>query len=143
VSYATPDQFAALTAHMYSLDLPDDIGALLQRASADLDSYLSWPMPDLDTVPPAPLDRINVGVLTLWQRDCLVRACCAQAAYRRVVGEDDFVEGKPRLTNFGGLQLATTAPDPIGPSALVCLAGAGLLLNRTGCAPPDEPPAAA
>ncbi len=112
MSYASAERFAAQTAHL-DLDTPDDIPALLQRASADLDSYLQWPMPpdpDPDADPPAVADRIDTAKLTWWARDCLARAWCAQAAYRCEIGEDSLVEGKPRTATCSGRCRPTRIP---------------------------------
>ena len=60
-----------------------------------------------------------------------------QACHRLEVGEDALVEGKPQMIALAGLSFAREGPDPVSPSAIVCLSGAGLLLHRSGTAPPD------
>ena len=135
-AYADAALFTSLTGHL-QLDRPDDIDQLLARSSDDIDSYLSWP------APVAAGRRIDVSTLTEFQQDCLARACCMQAAYRVTVDEtDDLIVGRPRLTALpGGIAVAPTAPDLLGPQTLVLLQGAGLL-KRSGCAapPPPDPP---
>lgn len=132
MSYATPDQFTAATGHL-SLDVPEDLTGLLERASRDIDAFLAWPAAVAAGL------RIDVTALTPFQADVLAQACARQAAYRCEIGEDDLVEGAPRLTAApGGLAFATTAPDRIGVDVLVLLQGAGLL-RRSGCAPPPPP----
>ena len=115
-SYATTDEFAAATAHL-DLDLPDDIGALLDRASEDLDGYLRFPIPeDPDGDGDLPVRRIPEAALTRWERRILSRACVLQAAYRVTVGEEDIVEGKNRvLSAVGGeLRRGRAGPDRPG-----------------------------
>jgi hypothetical protein len=138
-AYATADLFASLTAHL-DLDVPDDVDGLLERASRDLDAYLSWPAPLAAGL------RIDPAALTAFQADVLQQACVRQAAYRLEVGEEDLVEGMPRVLNSGpgGISFSTLPPEPIGRDVLVLLAGAGLL-KRSGTAPPPpdaEPPVA-
>jgi hypothetical protein len=158
VSYASREQWEAWSAHIDSASDAGDVQALLDRATADLDAWLCWPMPpdpdplptplsDLPPVGPvvlAPVGRIDPASLTWWQRDCLAKACVLQALYRLEVDESSLIEGRPQVQSVGGLLTFDRAgPDPISPAAITALAGAGLLVHRTGCAPPDAGPRAA
>jgi len=133
-AYCSSADFALLAGHL-DLDVPDDVDALCERASRDLDAWLCWPPPLLT----AGL-RIDVTLLTAFQVDCLVRATVAQSAYRLVVDEEAMIEGAPKVTGVtGGLTFSPTAPDLISRAALTLLAGASLLNYRTGTASPPPP----
>ena len=123
-AYCTADEFAAFTAHL-SLDVPADVGALLDRAAHDVDAFLGL------AVAPGGGDRIDVGALSVGQRGALIEATAEQAAFRLILGEEDAVEGAPRILGAGGLAFAPSAPDMLGPQPRRILAGAGLL-RHTG-----------
>jgi len=149
-AYASAALYGTLTSHL-GLPVPADetvttivngqpvattisgVDALLQRAAADIDAYLSWPPP----VAAGP--RIDPTALSSFQLDVLSRACVMQAAYRLLVDETDMAEGTPRVLNIGVVSFAQVAPDPVGPDVKVLLQGAGLLKRSGTAAPPPEP----
>jgi hypothetical protein len=143
VSYATADQLRAVAVTM-SDDLTSDyineqLDAILERASQDLDGWLCWPIPDPDSavVPPC---RIDLSTLSAWEVWVLQTACVQQALYRLGRDEVDLLEGPPDLLSAGGVSFAAQAPPLVGPMALLALAGAtNLQRYRTGCAAPPVP----
>ena len=147
MSYATVSDFRAWTAHLSDVldDLDDDaVQGLLDRAAADLDGFLHWPPPLPDPLDEQPLPgpgRIRAE-LTPWETWCLRRANVAQAAYRLIVVEEDLAEGTPRVTAVpGGVTFAATAPDRLGPEALVAIAGVGVLWTyKSGTVAPEPEP---
>ena len=143
MSYASISEFNLGMAHLLAdLDVPEDLQGLLDRASADLDSFLRWPLPeDPPEGEPLPTTRIPDSALTLWERRCLTQAAIAQAAYRLIQGEDEIAEGRSRVLSVsGGTSITFDAGpvDPIAPSARHALSAAPKLTQyATGIASPD------
>lgn len=114
----------------------EDLDALLERASIDLDSYLRWPLPgpDDDVTPPL---RIDTSKLTAWELWALQRACCAQSLYRAELNED---MEPSLLTSAPLISFSPRPPDLVGTQATVVLSGcASLHVYRHGLGVPDEP----
>jgi hypothetical protein len=135
-AYATPAQLRAYGK--FVLDelaqwVDDDVcQAILDRASADVDAYLQWPVPD-DTSNVQPPGRIDLTQLSGWETWCLGNACVNQAMYRLSRSEQDLLEGPPDLVSAGGSTFATTAPPPVGAMTILALTGCpSLHVYRTG-----------
>jgi hypothetical protein len=115
----------------------EDLDALLERASIDLDSYLRWPLPGPDD-PVVPPLRIDVATLSTWEVWALQRACVSQAIYRAELQED--LEPS-LLTSAPLVSFSPRPPDLVGTQALTVLSGCpSLHVYRHGLGTPDEPP---
>jgi hypothetical protein len=151
VSYATPDQFTAWTSHLTDLDVPDVTGEdpvqtlqnLLDRASADIDAALCWPLPPDPPDPDDPLlnMRIPASGLSRYEQQALARANVAQAVYRCERGDDELAFGQPDIVSVSGIAFAQVKPEPIGGETFLALSGApALWWYRSGTVTPDPPP---
>lgn len=155
-SYCTVDQFTRWTSHIADqLDIPEDVQALLDRASADIDAHLCVPLPP-DPPPPAdpddpleplPSTRLDPAKLSRWEAWVLSKACAEQSVYRLIQGEDEIAEGTSRIASIGGGGQSVTFSrdklDLLGPQTFVSLVSAPNLWKfRTGTVPPDDPAAA-
>jgi hypothetical protein len=144
--YASAGQLRA-TAITMDDDLTDDytdemLDALLERASADLDGWLCWPVPG-DDDPAVPPCRIDVGSLSKWESWTLQTATIWQAQYRLARDEIDLLSGPPDLVAAGGLSFASQAPPLIGGMTQLVLSGCPTLhVHRHGLGV-EEPTGAA
>jgi len=105
-AYATIEDYTEYTGGAAPTEASDEEAALLRalaRASSQVDRVITW-AGDRDETNHL---RINLedANLTDWDRVCLVRATCAQAEYRLVMGEEFFL---------GGQHTETTTPDGWG-----------------------------
>jgi hypothetical protein len=140
MAYASPEQFTAQTTGL-DLDLPDDIPSLLDRASADIDQHLRLPIPLVAVGVDPPTTRLDPATLDGWTAWSLMRATCAQAAYRVIVDEESLLEGPPTVLTVGVVAFSREAPALICSSALVALAGCvSLWKGASGTVPPPPVP---
>lgn len=124
MAYATVEQFHELTAFNEEVIAADaEIEHVLDRASRDLDAYLAWPAPLNDVL------RIEVGLLTPYQRACLARATVEQATYRLMRGEAEMAVDQDGVASVEGIGFASQPPPRIAPQAQEALADAGLFLR--------------
>jgi hypothetical protein len=123
-AYATVDQLKLWGA--YALNElsgcpadDDDLLAVLERSSLDIDGFLRWPLPtdDDDIEPPL---RIPVARFSAWEQSVIARACVYQCLYRLELGED---LDASQITTAPNVTFTTAAPQLIGQMALVALAG--------------------
>jgi hypothetical protein len=135
-SYATIAEAQALTAGNSEFVQRVDAerwGPALERASRDVEGYLAWPVPVADTL------RIDIDMLTAYQRGALARATIEQASYRLARSEAEMVVDSYRHGLRGETTIIAPPAPRIGQQAQEALAEAGLF-RWTGTAPPPSDP---
>jgi hypothetical protein len=144
--YASAGQLRAMAITMdddLAQEFTDEqLDALLERASADVDAWLCWPVPG-DDDPAVPPCRIDVATLTKWESWVLSTSTVWQGLYRIARNEIDLLEGPPDLVSAGGLSFASQAAPLIGGMTELALSGCPTLHRYRHGLGVEEPTGAA
>lgn len=131
--YATPAQLRTYTG-LDSTALPDaDASALIASAERDLDSVAVTRRQEDDG------HRFVVGDLNTREAAVLANAACAQAEYRREMGNAFFVRAQFETSKGPDFESTGTLPY-IGPKVWRELAGSGLVKMSTSGQGRSRPP---
>jgi hypothetical protein len=133
-SYATPDEARALSFNDDFVELDnDELAAILERASHQVDIYLGWPPPADDFL------RIDTDSITPYQAARLRDATISQAAWLLVLDQDQDSLGMDGVVSVGGVTFATVPQSFTGPAVPYLLADAGLFRKDGSAAPTPDP----
>lgn len=129
-TYATQTDFEAYVEG-WDTDNPEALARLLERAERDIDAL---------AVTMTPLDsglKFDPEDMTAADAAVLMRATCAQAEYRFLMGEEHFA--KAQFDRVGGPDFTTEGRLPyIGPKVFRELAGTGVIPMSTTTGPTDS-----